>query len=241
MFQLLALERWGEAYERHRQAMRNRTQVGYHQLRIGIKRFRYTVENFLPQRHEKWSKDLRNLQDALGEVHDFDVLRSMIRAHLGIHGEERVHWNARIAGERQKRLDAYRDKMLGKNSLWQLWRSDLPSGTELERAAMEKLKSWASFLDPQPQHSRLVTQIALQLYDGLAQCEAVAVKPEYRRILEAAALLHEVGKSKNANGHQKRAYRMISKLNAPAKLDGRGVALCGGRSPLSSRRPAPNQ
>src|SRR6516162_580433 len=70
VFQHLALERWMEAHNLHRQALRNRTQVGYHQLRIGIKRFRYMCENFLPQRHEKWAKDLRDLQDALGEVHD---------------------------------------------------------------------------------------------------------------------------------------------------------------------------
>src|SRR5665811_2103176 len=50
VFQHLALERWMEAHELHRQALRNRTQVGYHQLRIGIKRFRYMCENFLPQR-----------------------------------------------------------------------------------------------------------------------------------------------------------------------------------------------
>ena len=127
VFQHLALERWMEAHELHRQALRNRTQVGYHQLRIGIKRFRYTVENFLPQRHEKWAADLRDLQDALGEVHDFDVLRAMIRAHSEISAEERERWNKRIAEERQKRLDLYRAKMLGKNSLWHVWRAELPS------------------------------------------------------------------------------------------------------------------
>ena len=79
VFQHLALERLLEAHALHRQALRNRTQRGYHQLRIGIKRFRYTVENFLPQRHEKWAPDLRDLQDALGEVHDLDVLRALIR------------------------------------------------------------------------------------------------------------------------------------------------------------------
>ena len=145
VFQHLALERWEEAHELHRQAMRNRSQVGYHQLRIGIKRFRYTVENFLPERHEKWARDLRDLQDALGEVHDFDVLRSMIRAQPGILGDERGRWLQRIVEERQKRLDFYREKMLGRNSLWQAWRSELPSGTSLEHAALEKLKSWASF------------------------------------------------------------------------------------------------
>ena len=79
VFQHLALERLLEAHALHRAALRNRTQVGYHQLRIGIKRFRYTVENFLPQRHERWAPDLRDLQDALGEVHDLDVLRALIR------------------------------------------------------------------------------------------------------------------------------------------------------------------
>src|SRR5690348_8947647 len=48
VFRHIALERWMEAYQLHRQALRNRTQTSYHQLRIGIKRFRYTVENFLP-------------------------------------------------------------------------------------------------------------------------------------------------------------------------------------------------
>jgi CHAD domain-containing protein len=213
VFQHLALERWGEAYELHRQAMRNRSQVGYHQLRIGIKRFRYTVENFLPERHEKWSRDLRDLQDALGEVHDFDVLRAMIRSRAEIGAAERERWNKRIIEERQKRLDFYRQKMLGKNSLWQVWRSELPSGTALEEAAFEKLKSWASFLDPDPPHSALVTRFALQLYDRFSRYHAV--KAEYRRILEAAAILHEVGRSKSANGHQKRSYRLICRLKPP--------------------------
>src|SRR5215467_4221880 len=53
VFQYLALERWHNAYELHRTALRNRSSVAYHQLRIGIKRFRYTAENFLPERHKR--------------------------------------------------------------------------------------------------------------------------------------------------------------------------------------------
>ncbi len=215
VFQHLALERWHEAQELHRQAMRNRSQVGYHQLRIGIKRFRYTVENFLPERHEKWSRDLRDLQDVLGEVHDFDVLRAMIRSHSEIQADERGRWENRILDERKKRLDFYREKMLGKNSLWQVWRSQLPSGIALEQAAAEKLKSWAAFLDPDPPHSALVTRIALQLYDRLSEFHALTLKPEYRRLLEAAAMLHEVGRSRSATGHQKRSYRLICRLKPP--------------------------
>jgi CHAD domain-containing protein len=215
VFQHLALERWMDAHQLHRQALRNRSQIGYHQLRIGIKRYRYTCENFLPQRHEMWARDLRELQDALGEVHDFDVLKAMIRTHPGIVCEDRRRWIKKIAEQRQLRLDLYRQTMLGKNSLWLVWRAGLPCGLALEQAAMEKLCTWASFLDPDVSHSAHVTQLALQLYDGLAKQGIVSAEAEYRRILEAAALLHEVGRSRGDRGHRKRAYSMIRRLTPP--------------------------
>jgi len=219
VFQHLALERWMDARELHRRALRNRSGFAWHQLRIGIKRFRYTVENFLPQRHEKWSKDLRNLQDALGEVHDFDVLRALILAHPGIHADERSRWTTRIAEERRKRLDLYRRKMVGRNSLWQLWRDGLPGGAELEQAALEKLRTWASFLDPDVVHSQLVERLALELYDGLSHCGILHSNLQSRRILQAAALLHEVGRGRIARDqpgrHRKRGQKLIGKLEPP--------------------------
>ena len=215
VFQHLALERWNEAHELHRQVLRNRSQVGYHQLRIGIKRFRYTVENFLPQRHEKWARDLRDLQDALGEVHDLDVLRAMIRTHPEFSVADRQRWQARISEERLRRLDFYRRKMLGSGSLWRVWRAKLPRGEALQQAAFEKLRTWAAFLDPDPRHSEHVTHLALQLYDGMAQQDGLVLTAEYRRILEAAAALHELGRSKGEKGHRNRTYRIIRKLKAP--------------------------
>jgi len=215
VFQHLALERLLEAHALHRQALRNRTQIGYHQLRIGIKRFRYTVENFLPQRHEKWAPDLRDLQDALGEVHDLDVLRGVIRAHTEIRDEDRERWYKRIADERQKRLDVYRERMLGKGSLWPVWRAELPSGPVLEKAALEKFRTWASYLDRDVQHSEHITRIALQLYDALSRNGVFSGRPEYRRILEAAAIVHDVGRDRGAAGHLKRGYRLIGKLKPP--------------------------
>ena len=215
VFQHLALERWTDARELHRRALRNRSGASYHQLRIGIKRFRYTVENFLPARHAKWSKDLRNLQDTLGEVHDFDVLRAMIQAHPDLPADERARWQERIAAERQKRLDLYRQKMLGRNSLWLVWRSQLPSGPELEQSAMEKLRTWAEVLDPDVAHSNRVARFALQILDGLCGCEVLRCNQEQRRLLEAASFLHEVGRSKASHGHQKRAFKIIAKLAPP--------------------------
>ena len=217
VFQLLALERWTEARELHRKALRNRSGIAYHQLRIGIKRFRYTVENFLPQRHGKWAKDLRELQDALGEVHDFDVLRAIVKAHPGIQPDERQRWFARISAARQERIDRYRQKMVGKQSLWDIWRADLPAGGVLAKAVLEKLRTWAAFLDPDVAHSKAVARLALQLYDGLSHCGILVASPEQRRLLEAAAWLHEVGRGANGHGHghQKRGYKMICKLKPP--------------------------
>lgn len=218
VFQHLALERWIEARELHRRALRNRSGVAYHQLRIGIKRLRYTVENFLPERHTRWSKDLRDLQDALGEVHDFDVLRAMIKAHPELPAEERQHWYRRILEERQKRLDLYRRKMVGPHSLWEVWRSELPSGPLLEQAAMEKLRTWASSLDPDLRHSARVTRFALELYDAFSERGILLADSSQRRILEAASILHSVGRAKTINGnggHQKRGYKAVLKLTPP--------------------------
>jgi CHAD domain-containing protein len=228
VFQLLALERWNDAHELHRTALRNRSGLAYHQLRIGIKRLRYTVENFLPTLHAQWSKDLRDLQDALGEVHDFDVLWAMLRAHPEITPEVRTHWRARIQAERDKRLALYRARMVGRKSLWSAWREALLSGEALQQAAIGKLRLWASFLDPQFEHTARVAETALHFYDELAQSGVLHRNGNARRLLEAAALLHEIGRSKQEKGHHKRAFRMMLKLAPPpgwSELDMRAIGI----------------
>jgi hypothetical protein len=214
VFQYLALERWHDAYELHRTALRNRSAVAYHQLRIGIKRFRYTVENFLLERHQRCSRDLRDLQDALGEVHDFDVLWAMVKTHAEVGPEERALWQQTISEARQKRIALYRKKMLGRESLWQKWRAELPAGEALSEAVLEKLRTWAAFLDPGDTHAQLVTTLALEMYDGLVREGLLAESETSRRILEAAAVMHDVGRGK-AGSHRKRGYRMIRGLKPP--------------------------
>jgi len=214
VFRYLALERWHDAYELHRTALRNRSSVAYHQLRIGIKRFRYTGENFLPERHKRWSRDLRDLQDALGEVHDFDVLWALVKSHPEVGLAERRLWQQTISSERQKRLAFYREKMLGKHSLWHKWRAELPQGDELAEAALEKMRTWAAFLDPDNMHTKHITALALEIYDGLVRDHALSGSELSRHILEAAAAMHDVGRRKDG-GHRKRGYRMIRKLKPP--------------------------
>ena len=217
----LALEKWTAAHDLHRRALRTRSQVSWHALRIGLKRFRYTVENFLPRQHALWSDDLKELQDLLGEVHDLDVLWAMaveIAAFLDVESRER--WREKLNQEHAKRIDRYREMMVGRESLWHVWRAELPSGPQLRAAAMSRLRTWAGYLDPDFSHSERVTQLALLLYDGLKNAGLVTTKPDspdhdWRAVLQAAALMHDVGKAKGAENHQKTSYRMIRGMARP--------------------------
>ena len=169
VFKHLALERWTEAHELHRQALRNRSQAAFHRLRIGLKRFRYITENFLPEHHLDWGSDLKELQDVLGEIHDLDVLWTTAQqVDVFPEAEARARWRGRIQQERMGRVEKYREKMLGSNAPWQIWRAALPSGEQIGAAALRRLKVWASFLDPDVKHSNHVARLALALFDGLA-------------------------------------------------------------------------
>ena len=245
----LALEKWTAAYDLHKTALRSRSQVALHALRIGIKRFRYTVENFLPRQHALWGSDLKELQDLLGEVHDLDVLWATaveIQAFPDV--ESRGRWREKLNLERAKRMARYREKMVGRESLWRAWRAELPAGPQLRAAAMSRLRVWAGYLDPDFSHSQRVAQLALLLYDGLkdvglvmpgagnpAPVDSVPLNAnlnmnlnmnyDSRAVLQAAALMHDVGKAKGAENHQKRSYRMIRGLARPLGWSAREMEL----------------
>lgn len=218
VFKHLALERWSEAYELHRRAMRSRSQTALHQLRIGIKRFRYIVENFLPQQHQAWSSSLKELQDLLGDVHDLDVLwATATQVNAFASPESRAHWQAVIHEAREKRLARYRQLIVGPESLWKVWREQLPQGKQVQAAAMARLKLWASVLDPDFAHSKRVTELCRQMFEGLAKLGLAPASPnqDLGSILSAAALMHDVGRAKRKKGHHKVSYRMIGRMKAP--------------------------
>ena len=216
IFKHLALERWTEAHDLHRRALRNRSQVAFHSLRIGIKRFRYIVENFLPQEHADWAADLKELQDLLGDVHDLDVLwATSVRINAFPDGESKARWHSRILAEREAQIAQYRKKMVGEKSLWPVWRDALPKGDQIEAIALRRLKLWGSFLDRDSAHSGHVARLALQVFDGLPSFLTASESRGQRRILQLAALLHDVGRSAGDQGHHKETYKLIHKLAAP--------------------------
>jgi CHAD domain-containing protein len=137
VFQRLALASLNEAVELHRRARKGRSRVAWHRLRIGVKRFRYLVENFLPKRHQAWGEDLKRMQDLLGEVHDLDVLRIEVRRHCSTLDPAAVAaWLEKIEAARKTRLDEYRAKTNDKEFLWLAWRSSLQGGNSLHPVSL---------------------------------------------------------------------------------------------------------
>lgn len=135
VYQRLALMKLNAAAEMFQQARRRRSMVAWHRLRIGIKRFRYLVENFLPQRYEAWSEDLKRMQDLLGDVHDLDVLRQQIRRHTAQFSRElRAQWIERIESERKTHLREFLAAASGPESPWLTWRAGFQWGHTLVKS-----------------------------------------------------------------------------------------------------------
>lgn len=219
VFQVIALERWIDAHKLHSIAMKNRSGVALHHVRIGIKKFRYIVENFLPELHDAWIKDLKDMQDVLGEIHDLDVLSQTARA-IGAFRvpDERARWRDAIVAERSKRLNKYRNKMLGRDSLWLRWTAGLPSGEVLRKAILKKFETWAFLRETDHAHTDAVVRLSLDLFDFLVaekllkdgDVDGVA----QRDLLTVAALGHEAGRLKKGS-HHKAVVKVFDKLDVP--------------------------
>jgi CHAD domain-containing protein len=216
-FLSLALDTWTRARRLHNRAVQAESPAAFHRLRIGLKKLRYVVENFLPQRHEEWAEGLKRAQDLLGEIHDLDVFWATALAAGVLENEEaRRGWQQKIAAERMARIEEYLRVTSGADSLWQVWRRGLPRGREARNAAFKKLEVWASFLDPDVQHSRRVARLALQLHDGLARAGLLGQDHKRsRELLQAAATVHEVGRFGGKKGHHKATQRLVQQVERP--------------------------
>jgi CHAD domain-containing protein len=133
VFQRQALIKLNDAVTLYRQARKRNSGIAWHRVRIAVKRFRYLVENFLPQHYEAWARDLKETQDLLGDVHDLDVLRTYVRRHSRELEQQQAvtEWLERIQSARTERLEKFLSKTNGKESLWLDWRSGLQGGNTL--------------------------------------------------------------------------------------------------------------
>lgn len=212
----LALERFDEAKNLHHRALRSEKPKTWHGLRIGLKKFRYTVEGFLPEHAAAWIKNLKRLQDLLGDIHDLDVLAQKIR-ELEAPEDSVEYWLHKIGRERHDRVETYRQLTLGRTSIWNEWRHNLPHGQRLELAATARLRSTARAADAHSSRTSQESRLALRIFDILRRLSATPAFADAtaRRIFESAALLHGVG---TWNGHRlspKSVRKFLSALPLP--------------------------
>jgi CHAD domain-containing protein len=142
VYQRQALAKLNEAVALYQKARKNPSSVAWHRTRIGIKRFRYIVENFLPHRYEVWAGDMKQIQDLLGDVHDLDVLRGDIKKQSAkLAPVDVAIWLEKIAAERRRRLAEFRLKTSGQNSPWIVWRAGFQWGHVLVAASIPQPRS----------------------------------------------------------------------------------------------------
>ena len=214
----LGLERFESAKELHAKALRTEKPKPWHALRIGLKRFRYTVESLLPEQYAIWSENLKRVQDLLGEIHDLDVLSDLVKKSEFVETEDSLTiWAEIIGRERQECIRTYRQLTLGKTSLWNVWRAGLPTNGRVEAAAEARLRATARAIDPHASRTSQVSRIAVALYDALKRAAAGAAFRELplRRILLAAARLHGAGAVNADKSPQKAARKFIRGLPLP--------------------------
>ena len=214
----LALERLLAAKEMHLQALRTEKPEPWHALRIGVKRFRYTVESLMPGRYALWGDELKHVQDLLGEVHDLDVLAGTIASVAAGESEEvKAKWRERIVVERSARLDEYRQLCMGTKNLWQEWREGLPEARRQESAAMARLRATGRALRASTGKSAQVARLAMKLYEGLAKTKAGAPfgNRDVRKIMRAAAALHGIGAGLHSKAPQRAARKFLRRLAIP--------------------------
>jgi CHAD domain-containing protein len=131
--------------------------LNWHKLRVAVKRFRYMVESFLPQKGEAWGAKLQRAQDLLGEGHDLDVLHELM---VKLSRKKRLPKTAvsqflrRVESEAKKRRQDYVALVSGEPNrnfrdagateasasadiLWNRWRAELTAMARVNRRGAE--------------------------------------------------------------------------------------------------------
>ncbi|GAC1639049.1 MAG: hypothetical protein NVS9B14_20020 [Candidatus Acidiferrum sp.] len=214
--QCLALERYEEAAELHRRALRTEKTKPWHELRIGVKHLRYTVENLLPTLHNTWGPDLKRVQDLLGDVHDLDVLAETVScATSDLYSSAK--WQETIGKERADRIETYRQLALGSTGLWIQWRAGLPTNGRVAIAANARLKVTARAADPKFSKSAGIARLAKKIYAEFQHAKLTAALKEenLHELFNAAATLHGIAPNESRKSAHKDACKFLASLPPP--------------------------
>ena len=121
---------------------RGAARVAWHRARIGIKHFRYMVENFLPQRYAVWDADLKRFP---GSARRGPRSGRVARLHSQAEPEARSRPRRPVAREDRTRAQAASKEFLQKssaaNSPWSIWRAGFQQGHVLVAASFPQRRT----------------------------------------------------------------------------------------------------
>jgi len=135
----IPLRRWADAVDAHELALRTATPETWHAARIAWKKFRYSLEAFVPDLHGQWDTDIAALQTTLGEVHDLDSLAAFARRHEGKRDRTALRrWLPVIGVNRGSQVDHYKRLTRGPFAPWRTWGPALV--TFPQRSGVERME-----------------------------------------------------------------------------------------------------
>lgn len=215
----LAFERLEEVKELHRRAMRTESAKPWHGLRIGAKHFRYTVESLLPVAHSEWIDSLKRVQDVLGNIHDLDVLGGILKkATAGQPSDAIQDWETKVASERQRNIETYRQLSLGTTGVWNAFLAGFPRDS-WQRYADARIRATRGAMDTKRARSLVTRRIAVRLWSQLriSQAGEVFSDKKERRVLQAAASLIGVRDPNFRKSREKFARTFLLKSPVPPR------------------------
>lgn len=232
LFVHLGLRRFHEAYALHHDAMRSRASTALHACRIGVKKLRYTVENFLPEAHAQVGKLLKKMQDVLGELHDLDVLLAFVGSEdTRLHSTERGRIGTLVRAARDQRLAAYRALCAadahGAPAAWTRVRAALTDDVDVAGAHLALVRRRAAGRGATAADIAHLEAAAMAVRGALAgQLRQLATPRaiELLRLACACALVRDDAGARSGSAAWRFARRLPAAQGLPAK-DVRAVAL----------------
>jgi CHAD domain-containing protein len=213
----LAIERYEELYRLHAGTGRTQAPKPWHALRIGLKRFRYTVENLLPGRSAAWDERLGQMQGLLGGIHDLDVLKTWITQYTNGSGAKTGPLRHAIDAERRSCIEQYRAHTNGPGGLLHVWNAGLARQTTIAAATEARLRTTARAMDRNPRRTAEISRLTLQIFDALRASGATPrfLDDRRRAILRAASQLHAVRSGGRHKPRHKAASEILRALPVP--------------------------
>jgi CHAD domain-containing protein len=189
-----AYERWEQVETLHRQCASGAPAWVWHELRKAVKRFRYILEIFAPKRYRKIKTSVKEVQDALGELNDLDVLHDELMAIMPLFSPaSRRLWTTRLRAERRARIDRYHALVDQEGGPPYAWLAVLPEGDAILDGTLHRWVKRFNLPD-----MRVLGDAAVALRAALGNDDDDELRRERPLLLGAATLLDLPGPPKAA-------------------------------------------